>query len=114
MSIEDMETEPQTALIEVERIDAPAIFGEGQTGQVLDYIRSQVGDLVADMSTAKGRAEIKSVAYKITRSKTLLDDAGKAYAADLKKRVAAIDGNRRTIRDELDKLRDQEIGRAHV
>lgn len=104
---EAQEVEPQTALITLEDIDAPMLFGEGKLDIVLEYIREQVGDVVSDVSTAKGRTEIKSNAYKIARSKTILDDAGKAYAAELKAKVKGIDGNRRTLRESLDQMRDE-------
>lgn len=99
--------EGQNALIPVEKIDAPAIFGEGKVNLVLDYIREQVGTVVADVETNDGRATLRSVAYRITRSKTLVEEKGKAYADDLTKRLGAINKNRRTLRDKLDALRDE-------
>lgn len=93
-------------LIAVEAIDVPSVFGEGRTDEIISYVREQVGGFVPDASTAKGRSEIKSLAYKVTRSRTLLDDAGKRYAADLKAKVKKIDGARKRLRDELDAIRD--------
>lgn len=60
-----------------------------------------------DISTPKGRREVASLAYKVARSKTALDDMGKALGADFKKKAAAIDADRRTVRDRLDALRDE-------
>lgn len=104
------EIEPKTTLITIEQIDVPALFADGQIDPVMEYIRKQVApvlDTVPDLSTQKARQEIKSAAYKVARSKTLLDDTGKNYAAELKAKVANIDGNRRTLRDALDALRDE-------
>lgn len=99
-------TEAKTALIKIEEINLPKVFTEGNIESILDFIREQVQDLEADVDTAKGRQVLKSAAYRVTRSKTLLDDAGKEFAADLKAQVASIDKNRRKIRTELDNLRD--------
>lgn len=60
----------------------------------------------ADISTPTGRQVIRSTAYKIARTKSLLDDLGKNLVADLKKQTGAVDADRRRIRDELDALQE--------
>lgn len=99
--------EPDTALVAIEQIKAPAIFGEGEFQGLLDYISAQVEDTPTDATTQKNRRAMKSAAYKVTRSKTLIEDVGKEYAADLKQKIKNIDANRRSIRDALDALRDR-------
>lgn len=59
-----------------------------------------------DVTTNEGRKQIASVAYMVAKTKTGLDDMGKALTEDVKKQVAAIDAKRRLIRDELDALKD--------
>lgn len=102
---------PETALITKEDVDKDVIFGEGKTSAILAAIREQCADVlppnVPDLSTQKGRKALKSAAYKVSRSKTLLDDAGKAYGQQLKETVKRIDHSRKTIRDTLDALRDE-------
>lgn len=102
--------EPSTSLVVIKNVDVPALFEEGKVDEMIAAIRGQcsdVLDVVPDVSTDKARKAIKSAAYKVTRSKTLLDDAGKAHVADLKKKTKAIDINRKTLRDGLDELRDE-------
>ena len=53
-----------------------------------------------------GRAEIKSVAHRVARTKTALDDLGKDLVADWKAKSAAVDTQRRRIREALEKLKD--------
>lgn len=60
-----------------------------------------------DISTPKGRKEVASLAYKVARSKTALDDMGKKLVEGIKSQAAAIDADRRIVRDRLDKLRDE-------
>jgi colicin import membrane protein len=59
------------------------------------------------VETAVGRDALKSTAYQVARTKTAVDDLGKALVADAKKRVADIDGRRKTWRDAMDALRDR-------
>lgn len=62
---------------------------------------------VPDISTAQGRAEIKSLAFQIARTKTAMDAAGKDMVADAKAQIAKVDGLRRLIRNDLDALKDE-------
>ncbi len=60
-----------------------------------------------DASTGIGRSSIKSIAYKVTRSKTLLDDTGKIIVAELKDLPKKIDANRKKMRDTLEALAEE-------
>ena len=50
----------------------------------LDRIRDEANSLVPDTSTRKGRDAIASMAFKVAKAKTALDDMGKTLVADLK------------------------------
>ena len=105
--------EPQTMLVNVDELNLKALFDEGKVDDILDFIREQVDDVlttVPDVATEKGRREIKSAAYKVARSKTALDEAGKHYAADIKAAVKRIDASRKLLRDELDALKEEVRG----
>jgi hypothetical protein len=71
---------------------------------IVEAIEQLVRQFIPDMSTAKGRAEVRSLAHKVTRSKTFLDDLGKGLVADLKDLPKRIDANRKTMRDRLESL----------
>lgn len=73
----------------------------------LDLIEKEVRSYVPDVSTAKGRDAIKSLAFKVTRSKTAWDDAGKAANETARKQINVVDAERRKIRERLDALRDE-------
>ena len=59
------------------------------------------------MATERGRAEIKAFAHKLARSKTALDEAGKAVNAELKRLPKTIDANRAKAWDQIEKWQDQ-------
>lgn len=70
-------------------------------------IEAEVDAHVPDLTTAKGRAAIKSLAYKVVRTKTALDDAGKELNAEKRKQIDAVDEVRRDVRSKLDALAEK-------
>lgn len=94
-------------LIPLETLTPSTVFAPGGVDQILERIEREVRSFVPDISTESGRKAIASLAYRVARSKTALDDMGKDLVADLKKQTGAIDGERRTIRDRLDALKEE-------
>jgi hypothetical protein len=70
-------------------------------------IRREVASHVPDLTTEKGRKAIASLAFKVTRTKTAIDEAGKKLNEDARARISAVDAERREIKARLDELRDQ-------
>ncbi len=68
----------------------------------LQQIRTEIDGFTPDISSRKGRDAIASMAYKIARSKTALDDVGKKLVADLKEVPKKIDAERKRVRDTLE------------
>ncbi|PZS42729.1 cell envelope biogenesis protein TolA [Stenotrophomonas maltophilia] len=95
------------ALIPLESVNAVEVFTGGGLDDLLARIRTEAVTLVPNVKTVAGRKEIASIAYKVSRSKTAIDDAGKALVADLKKQTGDIDSARKKARDTLDALRDE-------
>ncbi len=60
-----------------------------------------------DLTTEKGRKAIASLAYKVARTKTAIDDAGKGLNEEFRSRINAVDESRREIRAQLDALKDE-------
>lgn len=61
----------------------------------------------ADATTESGRATLKSVAYKVARSKTAIDDLLKDHAEDARKIVNDVNAARRVIKEGLEELQDE-------
>ena len=95
------------ALIPLESVNAVEAFTGGGLDDLLARIRAEAVTLVPNVKTVAGRKEIASIAYKVSRSKIAIDDAGKALVADLKKQTGDIDSARKKARDTLDALRDE-------
>lgn len=74
---------------------------------LINGIRAEVETEAPDLSTAASRQRIASLAYKVARSKTALDELGKQLVSEWKTKSAAVDKERKRVRDELDALRDQ-------
>jgi colicin import membrane protein len=96
---------------EIAVIDNTAIAQAFATPSGIDVliqrIKSEASAEVPDLTTKKGRDRIASLAYKVSKTKTLVDDFGKELVAEEKKRLAMIDADRKKWRDECDKLRDE-------
>ena len=103
-----MAKETETALVVLEPTTALAVFTEpAKVDPILAAIKKVVAEFTPDTATAKGRAEIASIAHKIARSKTYLDGIGKDLVDQYKEIPKKIDANRKRIRDELDALKEE-------
>ncbi|WP_149344740.1 hypothetical protein [Neorhizobium sp. P12A] len=67
-------------------------------------LRKDVAAFVPDLSTATSRKKITSEAFRITRFKTAIDDAGKKLNEDRRKEINAVDAKRRTVKADLEEL----------
>lgn len=97
-------------LVTIDEIDdsrIPQVFQKGGLRPIIDAIKIKAKQEVNDVNTAKGRKEIASLAYSITRSKTYLDGKGKDYVATLKELPRIVDEERRGMRQELDTLAEE-------
>ena len=91
----------------LENINAVAIYNDGGLDEVIEKIESEVRSFVPDMSTHEGRKEIASIAYKVAKSKTALDKAGKDLVSGWKEQAKKVDASRKAMRERLDALRDE-------
>lgn len=88
--------------------DVPALFAtENGIKDLVAAIKKQALSFAPDTSTAKGRAEIKSVAARVSRSKTLIDEVGKDQNAERLALNKLVNEQRNYAKEELDALRDE-------
>lgn len=78
----------------------------GKIEDILDQIERYVKSVELDATTEPGRKAIKSLARKVSSSKTLLESLGKEQKADILIRGRIIDAGRNLVKDRLDTLRD--------
>jgi len=94
--------------IEVTEDSAIAAFnGKVSLDDILTHIEKEAKSIVQDAETITGRKEIAAVAYKVSRSKTLIDGVGKSLVAGWKEQAKTVDAKRKHARDFLDNLRDE-------
>lgn len=73
----------------------------------LQQIRAEIDGFIPDVTTRKGREAIASIAHKVARSKTALDNVGKELVAELKEIPKKVDAERKRMRDLLDAWKDE-------
>ncbi|MCK6860885.1 hypothetical protein [Enterobacter bugandensis] len=97
-----------TELVVIEKQNAMAVFTtKEQLDPIIEAIEKEARSLVPDVSTRKGRDAIASMAHKVARSKTYIDNAGKDLVAELKALPKQIDESRRIVRERLEALKDE-------
>lgn len=95
-------------LVVIEKKNAMAVFtNNDQLDPLIELIEKEARSLVPDVTTKKGRDAIASMAHKVARSKTYIDNAGKDLVAELKALPKQIDESRRVARERLDALKDE-------
>lgn len=81
-----------------------AFISDEYIDRLITDIRQKATSVVGDVNTVKGRGVYISMASTVRRTKTVIDDAGKALVAEMKKRPALVDASRKKVRDALDEL----------
>ena len=94
-------------LVTIETVNAVEVFQKGGADKILEDFKAKISSVVLDVSTASGREQIRSLAAKIARSKTALDNMGKELKSEWKARCDGIDSERRKIWDGLEELQKQ-------
>lgn len=98
---------PDTQLIAIPKETALSVFTTDKAmDPFLARIRQELDAFVPDITTAKGRKAVASMAYSVAQSKTYLDGVGKALADEQKEIPKKIDACRKRVRDTLDQWRD--------
>lgn len=96
------------ALVVLAPSDVFSVFTtDGGLEPYMQRIRAHIDAFEPDLSTATGRKAIASIAYKVSRSKTYLDEAGQELSAEQKKIPVKIDAARKKMRETLDAWRDE-------
>lgn len=102
---EDVEAAGSSLSLIPENIDAVSLYTESGITGLISKVKEVALSEVRDVSTPSGRASIKSLAAKVARSKTLIDDAGESLIEDARKKVTSVNALRKLWRDEMDGLK---------
>ncbi len=107
MSDTDVLEQPQTGTsisVIVESNPAVVLLDTKSKDDLFNHIRSEIEAFKPDLTTAKGRDAIKSFAFKITRTKTAVDDAGKKLTEEWRTKTNAVNQARNEAKAELSAL----------
>jgi colicin import membrane protein len=94
-------------LITIDQLNPADVFVTDGLDTILTKIETECRAVVLDATTEEGREQIKSLAYKIARSKTAVDNHGKTLVEDWKKKAKEIDAVRNTAWDRLEALQKE-------
>jgi len=94
-----------SALIKIENIDYLTFFTGDNVDEFIAETSKNVANFKRDMSTQKGRDEIKSHAYTLNKAKAALDEGGKALVEKERKRIDYVNEKRNKLQEELEKIR---------
>ena len=86
--------------------NAPAIYVTGGLNQFLQAVTAEVTAEVPDLTTAKGRARIASLANKVSKSKKAVEDPGRDYLKRLKEMPKVVETELREFVNSMNALRD--------
>lgn len=93
------------ALVEETRNDPVAVFTDAaRYSDFYQKLKAEVAKHVPDLTTDKGRKAIASLAFRVTKSKTALDAAGKTLTEDARNMIAKVNASRKTMETELAEL----------
>jgi hypothetical protein len=95
----------ETTLIPIPKAEALSFFSDGGLDPILAKIKEITDAFEPDVTTVVGRKAVASMAYKVARSKTELDEWGKELVGDWKDKAKRVDAERRKARDFLDELK---------
>lgn len=96
-----------TALALIETAKPLELFTNNGLDPIIAAIEKEVKAEVLDISTAEGRKRIASLAHKVAKSKTAIDEAGKKLTEDWKRQSKAVDAERRRAWDRLETLQKE-------
>ncbi|WP_145564215.1 hypothetical protein [Yersinia aldovae] len=93
-------------VIDIKPESYPTLYVTNGLNKYLDQIRQAVNE-VPDVTTAKGRARIASLAASASRSKTAIEKPGREYLRHLKEQPKIIETELRRFVIECDEIRDE-------
>ena len=97
---------PSEIAVAVASNPAIVLLDTGKRDDLYAHIQREVDDFVPDLTTVKGREAIKALAFKITRTKTAIDAAGKTLNEEARAKINVVDAARRDSKAKLEAMAD--------
>lgn len=74
---------------------------------IIDKIEAEVKNIDRDISTEQGRDNIRSIAFKLAKSKTALDKMGKDLTEEQRKQIEAVNTERKRAWERMEALQHE-------
>ncbi len=97
----------QMELTVIDAQNAVQIFTGGGMSAVLDGIEAKVRSIHLDPSTPAGREEIRSVAYRVAKTKVALDNEGKKLTEGWREATKKVNDERKRATERLEVLSEE-------
>ncbi len=94
----------QSIAVIVAQTPEVVLIDAGKRDDLYAHIRREVEAFTPDLTTNKGRDAITALAFKITRTKTAIDAAGKKLNEEARAKIGIVDAARRDARETLDQM----------
>ena len=94
-------------LVVVEQANILALFQEDGCDPIIAGLKKKASEFKGDITTSKGRDEIRSFARKFSSAKVYMDKLGKKLSDDYRAKIAPINAERNKIEVCCNELRDQ-------
>ncbi|KAA0995491.1 hypothetical protein FQ192_10660 [Pseudomonas sp. ANT_J12] len=92
---------------DISEANAPAIYVKDGLKPFLQAVKDEVSSQVPDLTTAKGRDRIASLAAKVSKSKKAVELPGRDYLRRLKEMPKVVEVELKEFVDAMDALRDE-------
>jgi len=92
---------------DISEANAPVIYVKDGLKPFLQAVKEEVTSQVPDLSTAKGRDRIASLAAKVSKSKVAVEKPGREYLKRLKEQPKIVEAELKEFVDAMDALRDE-------
>jgi len=93
-------------LVEIEEKTILEAFSSKEgLGPIIQQVKDVVSNFEPDLRTGQSRAEITSLASKVSKFKGKVDDLGKDLVSEWKAKSKVVDNTRKNFRDQLDAVK---------
>ena len=97
----------ELAIFDEKKLNAVALFTSGGADPFIEQLKKKVKEFEPDLTSEKGRKEIKSFAYKIAQTKTKLDEMGASLNEKKLAEIKLVNAERARIKEQMQALQDE-------
>jgi len=105
--LDPVETEGAVSFVIDPQTPLAVLSDTAQADALFTRIRGEIDSFVPDLTTVKGRAAVKALAFKITKTKTAVETARKDTTEGWRAQTDAVNASGRIIKTRLEELEEE-------